>query len=84
MTISFKLSTCEDGKICIDNHATICNWSGIRMENADSPVVRIQIPPNVSLAKPHTTHIILQVKDNGDPELFRYRRFILHIMPSGN
>ncbi len=57
------------------------DWRGLKLENANSSVLALQIPPNVNISRPHTTHIILQVTDSGSPKLTRYQRVIVHIMP---
>ena len=59
------------------------NWNELKMENPNNSELKFQIPPWIELSKPRTTHIILEVRDNGEPALFRYRRFIISIMPAG-
>lgn len=60
---------------------TFWHWRGIDIENTDKPVVRFRIHPDVILTKPQTTHLILEVTDNGTPALTRYQRVIVYIMP---
>jgi hypothetical protein len=60
---------------------TYWHWAGVNLENSDKPVVRFRVHPSVHLTKPQTTHLILEVTDNGKPSLTRYQRIIVHIMP---
>ncbi len=60
---------------------TYWHWAGVNIENFDKPVMRFRVHPSVNLAKPQSTHIILEVTDNGIPALTRYQRVIVHIMP---
>jgi hypothetical protein len=46
------------------------------VEGADTPEAHIDIP---TAARPGTAHIILELKDNGAPNLFTYRRVILEV-----
>jgi hypothetical protein len=57
------------------------HWRGIRLINADTPVVQLEVPKEIELGIPRTTHIILEVTDNGTPNVTRYQRVLVHIMP---
>lgn len=46
------------------------------VQNADSAEAYVDIPPD---ARPGTAHLILEVKDNGTPALWSYRRVILEV-----
>lgn len=39
--------------------------SGIRIENRDKVKAVLLIPKLVEISKPHTTHVILEITDNG-------------------
>jgi hypothetical protein len=43
--------------------------------------LRFRIHPDVNLTRPQTTHLILEVKDNGTPAITRYQRVIVNIFP---
>lgn len=61
------------------------SWLGfIELENTDQAKLNVRIPAKAKLSIPQTTHIILQVTDDGTPNLTRYQRIILHIMPAKN
>jgi len=63
---------------------TYFHWKGSRgivLTNPDSSVTTLKIPLGTDVQKPNTTHIILQVTDNGSPEITRYQRIIVNIMP---
>jgi len=62
---------------------TYWHWRQPQMENTNSSQLSFQIPKQVTLNKPQTTHIILAVTDDGTPALTRYQRVIIHIMPNG-
>ncbi|MCW5964906.1 MAG: hypothetical protein KIT83_12780 [Bryobacterales bacterium] len=48
----------------------------LTVQTGDSPDAQIDIPPD---ARPGTAHIILEVKDNGNPSLWSYRCVIIDI-----
>ncbi len=48
----------------------------LTVQGADTPEAQIDIPPT---ARPGTAHVILEVKDNGVPALWSYRRVIIDI-----
>jgi hypothetical protein len=50
--------------------------SSVNLSNTDKPVVEIQVPGSAPNGE---VHLILEVKDDGDPQLFAYRRVILQI-----
>ena len=58
------------------------DWRTIRLANPDRPLFQIQVPEQIRLTHPQTTHFILQVTDDGEPQLTRYQRIILHILPA--
>jgi hypothetical protein len=61
------------------------SWSGaLELENIDQPQLKIKLPSKAKLEMPKTTHIILEVSDNGTPSLTRYQRIILNLMPPKN
>jgi hypothetical protein len=63
---------------------TYWHWRGNRgivMQNANSPVMTLSVPGQVEITRPHTTHIILEVKDTGTPPLTRYQRVIVNVLP---
>jgi len=61
------------------------SWrSFIELENTDQTKLQIKIPAIAKFSPPQTTHIILQVTDNGTPSLTRYQRIILNLMPSND
>lgn len=57
------------------------DWQDIELKNADKAKMTLEVPENVGLNKPQTTHIILKVTDDGEPALTRYQRVIVHMMP---
>lgn len=57
------------------------HWRGLRLEGTDSPKLTLTVPADVSLPFPQTTHLILEVTDDGTPQLTRYRRVIVSILP---
>lgn len=61
---------------------TFWHWRGIRLENRNSSQMTLHIPEQVEITQPHTTHIILEVTDNGTPALTRYQRIIVNILPT--
>lgn len=56
-------------------------WFPVVMENANTPVLTFKIDERVSLSEPQHTHLILEVTDNGEPQLTRYQRVIVNILP---
>jgi hypothetical protein len=56
-------------------------WIPLKMENANSAVLLLGVDNRVQLAEPQNTHIILQVTDQGEPQLTRYQRVIVNILP---
>jgi len=58
------------------------HWRGVKLTNAKTPVVQLEIPKEIELGIPRTTHIILEVTDNGTPNVTRYQRVLVHIMPA--
>lgn len=57
------------------------DWRGkIKLINPNSPKLTLEVPSNTNLTHPQTTHIILAVTDNGEPNLTRYQRVIVHLM----
>ncbi|MGB3588008.1 MAG: nucleoside hydrolase-like domain-containing protein [Tunicatimonas sp.] len=59
------------------------SWRGfIELENTNQAKLKVKIPAKAKISIPQTTHIILQVTDNGTPSLTRYQRIILNLMPS--
>jgi hypothetical protein len=50
----------------------------VTLLNADSPTVRFVAPP---AAQPGELHVILTVRDTGEPPLARYARFIITVAP---
>ncbi|MDZ7606419.1 MAG: DUF1593 domain-containing protein [Cyclobacteriaceae bacterium] len=60
---------------------TFWSWRSIVMENTESSTMRFRIHPEVDLTKPQTTHLILEVMDNGTPALTRYQRVIVNVFP---
>ncbi len=60
-------------------------WSGfIELKNTDQPKLQVKVPSRAKLSTPQSTHLILQVTDNGTPSLTRYQRIILNLMPPKN
>lgn len=57
------------------------HWRRVRIHDADKPVATVEIPVEVELALPRTTHVIVAVTDRGEPSLTRYERVILTLMP---
>jgi hypothetical protein len=57
------------------------HWRGIRIHGADAPVAKVEIPAEVDLAEPRSTHVVVAVTDNGEPSLTRYERVIVTLMP---
>lgn len=55
------------------------HWQGLIMEHSDSSILTLQVPAQVKSSKPQTTHLILEVTDNGTPSLTRYQRIIVNI-----
>ncbi len=58
------------------------HWRGINLINANTSVVQLEVPKEIELGLPRTTHIILEVTDNGTPNVTRYRRVLVLIMPA--
>jgi hypothetical protein len=58
------------------------HWRGIKLTNENTPVVQLEVPKEIELGIPRTTHLILEVTDNGTPSLTRYQRVLVHIMPA--
>jgi hypothetical protein len=57
------------------------DWQDIRLKNTDQAKMTLEIPENIGLTKPQTTHVILKVTDDGEPPLTRYQRVIVNFMP---
>lgn len=57
------------------------HWRGIRIHGADTPVATIEIPGEIELSEPCSTHVIVEVTDDGKPSLTRYERVIVTLMP---
>lgn len=60
---------------------TFWDWRPLVMEGVNSAKLKFRIHPDVKLVKPQTTHLILEVTDDGTPALTRYQRVIVNIMP---
>lgn len=58
------------------------HWQPIEMEGKNSPLLKFRIPMSAPLKKPGVTHFILEVTDNGEPQLTRYKRIIVNIFPA--
>jgi len=58
------------------------HWRGINLINANTSVVQLEVPKEIELGLPRTTHIILEVTDNGTPNVTRYQRVLVLIMPA--
>lgn len=56
-------------------------WRGLTLKGTDTAKLSIEAPSQLQLDAPQTTHFILQVTDDGSPNLTRYQRVIVHIMP---
>ena len=50
--------------------------SKVNLSNTSEPVVKIEVPLSASQGE---VHVILELKDDGDPQLSAYRRVILKI-----
>lgn len=57
-------------------------WRGLTLKGTDSAKLSIEAPSQLQLDAPQSTHLILQVTDDGLPNLTRYQRVIVHIMPA--
>jgi hypothetical protein len=57
------------------------HWRGLKLDKADTAVATVHVPAEVGLPQPRSTHVIVEVTDNGEPNLTRYERVILTIMP---
>jgi len=60
------------------------HWIPVIMENADTPVMTFKISDRVTLSEPQHTHVVLEVTDDGKPQLTRYQRVIINILPNQN
>lgn len=58
------------------------HWQGMSLKNTDSAILTIEAPDYLQLDTPQTTHLILQVTDDGSPRLTRYQRAIVNLMPA--
>jgi hypothetical protein len=52
--------------------------SHVDIEQYAAPQARLVVP---EVSTPGTIHVVLEVKDDGEPPLYSYRRLILHIQP---
>ena len=57
------------------------DWQDISLKNTGTEKMTLEVPENIGLTKPQTTHIILKVTDDGEPKLTRYQRIIVNLMP---
>jgi hypothetical protein len=57
------------------------HWRGLRIHGADTAVATVEVPAQVELAHPRSTHVIVAVTDEGEPSLTRYERVTVTIMP---
>lgn len=57
------------------------DWRDIQLKNTDQIKMTLEVPRNVGLTKPQTTHILLKVTDDGEPALTRYQRVVVNIIP---
>jgi hypothetical protein len=48
----------------------------VKIQNASSPAATVSIPSN---AGGRSIHVILELHDNGSPNLYAYRRVIIHV-----
>jgi hypothetical protein len=56
-------------------------WIPLKFSGTDTPVLTMEVDPRVQLTEPQTTHVILEVTDQGQPPLTRYERIIVQILP---
>jgi len=57
------------------------HWRRVDIHDADAAIATVELPAEVGLSLPRTTHVILAVTDDSEPRLTRYQRFILNLMP---
>lgn len=57
------------------------NWRPLKFEGTQTSKLKMIVPDYVKIETPQTTHLILEVTDNGNPSLTRYKRIIVTIMP---
>jgi hypothetical protein len=50
----------------------------VPLENASTSQVRLRAP---EVTGPETIQLVLEVKDGGEPALYRYRRATVHVRP---
>jgi hypothetical protein len=55
------------------------HWIPLKLENMNTAVMTLEVDKRVQISEPLTTHIILQVTDQGEPALTRYERVIVRI-----
>lgn len=63
---------------------TFWQWSwkpGLTLKNITSERCTVALDHRLALAYPQTVHLILAVTDKGTPQLTRYQRFIINLMP---
>lgn len=62
------------------NYKEVSNYKGyLKIENSNSKTITLEIPNEISQER--TIHIICEVKDNGTPQLTRYKRIIIKVKP---
>lgn len=57
-------------------------WIPLMMRNTDSPVLTLEVDKRIQITEPLNTHLILQVTDQGVPQLTRYKRVVVQILPT--
>ncbi|MBX2840750.1 MAG: DUF1593 domain-containing protein [Flammeovirgaceae bacterium] len=57
------------------------DWKPLKFEGKKTSNLKMIVPDYVKIKTPQTTHIILEVTDNGSPSLTRYKRIIVTIVP---
>jgi hypothetical protein len=57
------------------------HWRPLVLKNKQNPVLEFQVPEQIDIRVPQTTHLILEVSDSGTPKLTRYKRVIVNIIP---
>jgi len=77
-----------DGSFDPDGDSLIYSWSfyeepssyvgTVTIQNSSSSTAKLEIPKD---ADGKTIHIILEIHDNGSPNLYAYRRMIVNVQP---
>lgn len=72
-----------------DGHSLSYSWSfydepssydgSVTIQNGTSPVATLEVPQQ---AADKTIHIILEIHDDGEPNLYAYRRLIVNVQPA--